>query len=157
MFTLVFYINTSLRLGSRSNNVNIFDFSWRNCKLYFYPFYYSSLENLRPFSNVYANRSSSSSETGCQFLVRLCTWGIRVREYVTATLRSAAAPSKSSKVSDEHGWSIVASSSVQHKQERDHRKSRWSYIWWVLISKDSKDELCHFQVSRLLRFCSVFW
>ena len=27
-------------------------------------------------------------------------------------------------VSDEHGGSIVASASVQHKQERDHRKGR---------------------------------
>lgn len=45
-------------------------------------------------------------------------------QFVTTTLRSAAAPSRSSKVSDEHGGSIVASASVQHKQERDHRKSR---------------------------------
>jgi len=55
----------------------------------------------------------------------LVAWvALKQQLFVTTTLRSAAAPSRSSKVSDEHGGSIVASASVQHKQERDHRKSR---------------------------------
>ena len=65
--------------------------------------------------------------------------------------------SNGTRVSEEDGGSIVASSPVQHQQEGDYRKSRWNHIWRVFILEGCKNKLCHLQVSGMPLDLSEKW
>ena len=98
---------------------------------------FCSLRASSPIS--YLGEWNESRENAC------ATW----KWVILENERTLGTSSNGTRVSEEDGGSIVASSPVQHQQEGDYRKSRWNHIWRVFILEGCKNELCHLQVSRM--------